>query len=58
MDLVEQIVRALSTYLFSVISYRWIFKSHNTKKNFIAGLYFFAASIIIGFVWRKIFSCF
>lgn len=56
LDLLEQIVRALLSYLFSVISYRFIWKSKSIKKNMLVGAYFWGASIVIGLLCRQLFK--
>ena len=56
LDIIEQILRAVTTYLLSVLSYRFIWKSKSVKKNLIVGLYFFAMSIVVGFLCRQAFK--
>jgi len=55
-DTFEQIGRTTTSFIFSVISYRFLWNSTDNMKNIKVGIYFYISSIIIGLIWRKIYK--
>jgi len=49
-DTFEQIGRTTTSFIFSVISYRFLWNSTDNMKNIKVGIYFYISSIIIGLI--------
>ena len=55
-DTAEQVGRTTTSFIFSVISYRFLWNSTDNIKNLKVGIYFYVSSIVIGLIWRKIYK--